>query len=542
MKTRTNLKSWLAVWVLMLAVGGGSATGTVIYVNTDASGANNGESWTDAFNFLQDALAVATSGDEILVAQGIYKPDEDTDNPDGSGDRAATFHLENGVAINGGFGGETILSGEIGTGSTSNNSYHVVTASGCGDGTILDGFVITGGNASPESNRQGGGMYVEDSRLTVRNCAFSENTASQGGGMYNRDSAPDITDCTFISNTVSRNGGGVYNINSAPKIRNCLFQDNQATDNGGGINTVTNSASDITNCTFLDNTAGGGGGGLHVTDSSPKLVNCSFICNSAEYGGGMHTGVNSTPALMNCVFVGNSADMDAGAMNNNESDATVTNCTFYDNSAPRVGGILNINGYPTVTNCILWGNTDEQHSSHELQQIDGHPGMTINYCCIQGWTGDLDPDGDGNIGDDPMFVGGGNCRLLAGSPCIDAGDSDAPDLSNPDIDGNPRIVGLAVDMGAYEFQDPLQHTAAANTIQLVDEVEALDLPAGIENSLVSKLENTIDSIQKGQTKAAVNKLEAFVNEVEAQQGNKIPQGDADDLIEAAQAIIDDLLL
>jgi len=72
---------------------------------------------------------------------------------------------------------------------------------------------------------------------------------------------------------------------------------------------------------------------------------------------------------------------------------------------------------------------------------------------------------------------------------------------------------------------------------LIIQVRGLDLPTGIENSLVSKLENAIDSIQKGQTNAAVNELEGFINEVEAQRGKKISEADADELIVAAQYII-----
>ena len=80
--------------------------------------------------------------------------------------------------------------------------------------------------------------------------------------------------------------------------------------------------------------------------------------------------------------------------------------------------------------------------------------------------------------------------------------------------------------------------AAVKTQQLIDKIVALELPAGIENSLVSKLKNAIDSIQKAQEKAAANKLEAFINEVEAQRGKKIPEADADALIALAQEIID----
>lgn len=74
-----------------------------IYVNLNATGANNGSSWSDAYNDLQVALANATSGDNIWVAKGTYTPTTGTD-------RNATFQLKNAVGIYGELaGGETSL-------------------------------------------------------------------------------------------------------------------------------------------------------------------------------------------------------------------------------------------------------------------------------------------------------------------------------------------------------------------------------------------------------------------------------------------------
>ena len=75
------------------------------------------------------------------------------------------------------------------------------------------------------------------------------------------------------------------------------------------------------------------------------------------------------------------------------------------------------------------------------------------------------------------------------------------------------------------------------TGELIVEVESLDLPRGIENSLVSKLEGALDALDRGQDNAAVNQLNAFINQVEAQRGKKISEADADALIAAAQEII-----
>jgi hypothetical protein len=51
----------------------------IIYVNTNATGTNNGSSWTNAFTDLQNALSVAFINDEIWVAAGSYKPTQTED-------------------------------------------------------------------------------------------------------------------------------------------------------------------------------------------------------------------------------------------------------------------------------------------------------------------------------------------------------------------------------------------------------------------------------------------------------------------------------
>jgi len=78
---------------------------------------------------------------------------------------------------------------------------------------------------------------------------------------------------------------------------------------------------------------------------------------------------------------------------------------------------------------------------------------------------------------------------------------------------------------------------------LVDNVASLNLHHGIENSLDAKLESALASLQDvqlGNDDAAINKLEAFINAVEAQRGGQITDENADLLISAALEIIDNL--
>jgi len=71
-------------------------------------------------------------------------------------------------------------------------------------------------------------------------------------------------------------------------------------------------------------------------------------------------------------------------------------------------------------------------------------------------------------------------------------------------------------------------------------IESLDLPKGIENSLLSKLDNAQKSFDKGNTNAGIKQLEAFINEVEAQSGKKISESDAQFLQDFAALIASNL--
>jgi hypothetical protein len=63
------------------------------------------------------------------------------------------------------------------------------------------------------------------------------------------------------------------------------------------------------------------------------------------------------------------------------------------------------------------------------------------------------------------------------------------------------------------------------------------LSEGCEESLVSKLLDTMDSLEAEEFKAASNQLGAFINQVEAQRGKKLTEIQADQLVESAELII-----
>ncbi len=325
-------------------------------------------SWDTACD-LQAALALAEAGDQVWVAAGTYKPTTGID-------RTATFLLESGVAIYGGFAGTetaleerdwetnlTTLSGDIGTEAVNtDNSFHVVTGSGLSDTTILDGFTITAANANGGSSTQkvGGGMYLLNSSPTLTNITFSGNLAVEGGGMSNQGGSPTLTSVTFTNNSAGSNGGGMYNIeNSSPTLTSVILSYNSADINGGGMYNIENSSPTLTSVILSYNSAGNSGGGMTNSSSSPTLTNVTFSANDAKIGGGM-SNYSSSPTLTNVTFSGNSANYPGdggGGMYNEGSSPTVSHTTFFNNTAYNGGGMTNSSSSPTLTNVTFSDNT-----------------------------------------------------------------------------------------------------------------------------------------------------------------------------------------
>lgn len=425
----------------------------IIYVDDDANGLKNGSSWKNAYNYLQDALADANSSPktvEIRVAQGIYRPDETSSEPNGTGDRSASFQLINGVSLNGGYAGctepdpntrdinlyETVLNGDLSCNdiveineplrfhvSRQDNSYHVVMAINTDANAVLDGFTISRGYAYRHPSC-GGGIYNRLSNPTVMNCIFRENQAGDGGGMYNQGASPTVMNCLFYYNIARWHGGGVKN-----------YYDES---------TNTPSGPSFTNCAFISNCAqlGGLGGGMNNHFSSSTLTNCIFIGNSTSYQGG---------AISNFVV----------------SDMTLINCTIANNYG-GTSGIYSTSSHINIINCILWGNKNNS-DVNESTQISNNGGGTwdINYSCIQGWTGIY--GGTANTGADPCFILPNDCYLKPNSSLVDAGDNTAvPPGIVTDIDGCTRFYDVLdtndtgngtppiIDMGAYEYEDSLR--------------------------------------------------------------------------------------
>lgn len=406
---------WMLVWAVFITQ---NLSAQTRYVDITASGANDGSSWTDAYNQLSTALIAAdsdTSIHEILVAQGVYRPA--VSNID------STFGIfRGGLKLSGGYpngGGvrdriryQTVMDGSLGS---SRNSRHVMIICGLpasADSVIVDGFVIQNGLA----NLIGSISYKGNSLLR-----------SAGGGIY-------IFNCSNERKTV---------------ISHCQIKSNRALCISGSFGGYTR----------------GVGGGLFVKSSSPLIYNCLFSGNAgnsiktmpldplsprAHSFGTALCADDASPAVVNCVFYGN----------------TGGNSTIYSGHTTA--------SYPTLHNCIVYGNTNGITASKGT--------LTVAYSIIQGGykgigNSSSDPLFVYAAGNDfrlqkssPAIEAGYNTALPAGSYSDYYGgirilnttvDMGIHEYGNPSISGpNTLCIGSAMaypgspDGGTYSHSNP----------------------------------------------------------------------------------------
>jgi hypothetical protein len=258
----------------------------ILYVDANVGTPGDGSSWNNALKrmyFATRAAAMKPAVKQVWAASGSYETEAEN----------TPLTLTNDVAYYGGFGGyeSDLREREIASNPTTltGQGGAVITVSGAGATTRLDGFVITKGTGTlVGDDRRGGGLHATNSSLVIANCTFGENATDpsaaegKGGAIYLLNSSPLIVQCLFVLNsakgTTSGKGGAIFFDNSSPTIRNCTFSANEVGANA----------------------AAGNGGALYAIGSSSPVVENSIIWNNADPtspGGISSIGGSGTPVV-----------------------------------------------------------------------------------------------------------------------------------------------------------------------------------------------------------------------------------------------------
>ncbi len=293
------------------------AAGSIAALAGGRSCVTAGTTWADAVPDLQCALLEAAAGSEVWIGPGVYRP---TRGPE----RSATFAIPDGVGVYGGFGGtesrrdqrtaataRPVLSGDIEAndqvntsgvntdlgGIAGGNALHVVTINGAQAATVLEGAIVTGGQANGDA--QAG-------------CAYA-----CGGGVYVTGGAPQLRSLSLVTNYAGDRGGGLYAAQSNLTLVALAMQGNQAAQGGGAF--LQDTRAQVVNTLIAGNYAAGSGGGLYAANSPVHMVNLTAAANRAGGSGGGLL-LENGGSIVNALIGGNSA---AGAAQIGGNAATV---------------------------------------------------------------------------------------------------------------------------------------------------------------------------------------------------------------------------
>ncbi|MCH7878484.1 MAG: T9SS type A sorting domain-containing protein [candidate division Zixibacteria bacterium] len=320
---------------------------------------------------IQQGIDAANSGDEVVVAPGIYSGPGNRDL-DFAG-KALTLRSSGGIET-------TIIDVE---GSASEHHRALWFHSGETSLSVVDGFTIRNGLAI-----QGGGVLIVGASPTLQNMRFVNNVATMGSGGAAQiivGANPVFTNTNFEGNSAELGCGGAVSVMGASvTITNCEFLSNRALA-GGGLNLADGDGAVVTGSVFNGNSAAGGGGifterfsfsvtdvtfanntaakggGIFSNGSVFTVDGSEFIENAATFGsgGGIQAIMNSRPTVLNSEFLRNSAEFGCGGgVSAMGASVTITNCGFFSNYALAGGGLNLAEGEgAVVTGSVFNGNS-----------------------------------------------------------------------------------------------------------------------------------------------------------------------------------------
>ena len=375
---------------------------------------------------IQAAINASANGDAVLVAPGTY-----FENIDFKG-KLITVQSAQGPSVTTVDGGNLAPVVNFSTAETA--------------AAVLQGFTLQHGNATFAFAYEGAGIHISGASPTVvGNVVVANTSCANGVGISVAFASPVIRDNTIDGNTKQpgcsgQSGGGIYvrGAGSAQIIHNSIF--NNTTDSGGGISLFAAGTPTLLNNTISGNGAEYEGGGIYAVNQSDANIVQNLITGNRSPGSGAGLYISPPSGTRGALLVNNTI---AGNFGGDSS-------LFLGGFDAQVQLVNNIVAAASTVPAVLCDTTySATPPVFDHNDLFNSAGPAASGSCAQvvGTTG--------NISADPKFASTGDFHLQGTSPAIDAGNSSALSLPATDLDGMPRISGVAVDQGVYEFQQPI---------------------------------------------------------------------------------------
>jgi len=163
---------------------------------------------------------------------------------------------------------------------------------------VLEGLTVRNGYQIG-----GGGALISGAQPTIRNCAFTGNTAGGGGALQMIEGAdPLVQNCRFEGNHASTYAGACDLEVCNATFRGCEFIENSCAATAGAL-LLYQAGATLDSCTFAGNTAQNGGAvAWYYPTRSSSVSHCTFHGNGAVNGGSLVTAYGAAPELENCIL------------------------------------------------------------------------------------------------------------------------------------------------------------------------------------------------------------------------------------------------
>ncbi len=272
-------------------------------------------SWDTAAHRIQDAVTVSSSGDVVVVSDGVYNSGL-TVTPGYSAlnrvmiDKPITVTSLNGPEA-------TVIAGAGPMGTSAVRCVYLTS------NAFLTGFTLSNGYTSllsPRENYSGGGALIDYSG-TISNCVITCSQAQQygagvallyGGSIYH----------SYVTKNISQlSAGGIYGYYGGD-VYKCIVSDNESVRQGG---VYFSSGGRIYNSLITENYASEESGGLALGQMG-TAYNCTIVDNTAPQGGGVTT-LNAV-SLWNCIIYDNKAPANPNYWNKGTGESYNYCCTY----------------------------------------------------------------------------------------------------------------------------------------------------------------------------------------------------------------------